>query len=285
MVYQFPLAPLVLHTFHTANAGVLADWAAELETPYPSATFFNFIASHDGIGVRPAEGLLSSSDMDGLVERTRKHDGQVSYKTNKDGSRSVYELNITLYDALNDPNNPDETIDVRRFLASQVIMLSLAGVPGIYVHSLFGSRNCHACLEQTGRARSINREKFQRSEIESQLGDPTSITNRVFYGYTHLLRLRKEHPAFHPNAGQKIHQLDDSIFSLTRTSLDGRESILCLVNVTPEMQSLDVALDEIGLPRAKQLGDLISGELAQIKDGMLRLELDPYQSSWFTERN
>lgn len=285
MVYQFPLAPLVLHTFHTANASTLTEWAAGLETPYPSPTFFNFIASHDGIGVRPAEGLLSASEIEDLVERTKKHGGQVSYKTNKDGTRSVYELNITLYDVINDPDNPEETIDVRRFLASQVIMLSLAGVPGIYVHSLFGSRNCHACLEQTGRARSINREKFQRSEIESKLRNFTSTASQVFEAYTQLLRLRQGHPAFHPNAGQKIHQLEDSIFSLTRTSLDGGESILCLINVTPEVQLLEVSLDEIGLPRATQMGDLISGEKPQIQDGVLRLELDAYQSGWFTEHD
>ncbi|RLC54282.1 MAG: sugar phosphorylase, partial [Chloroflexota bacterium] len=141
MVYQFSLPPLVLHAFHSGTAAYLSEWAATLSTPSDSTTFFNFLASHDGIGVRPAEGILSPAEVQALVERTLAHGGYVSYKANPDGSQTVYELNISYFDALSDPNGP-EPLDwqVRRFLASQAIMLSLAGVPGIYVHSLFGSR-------------------------------------------------------------------------------------------------------------------------------------------------
>ncbi|HEX6305306.1 MAG TPA: alpha-amylase family glycosyl hydrolase [Anaerolineales bacterium] len=282
MVYQFPLAPLVLHTFHTSDARVLAHWAASLKVPYPTVTFFNFIASHDGIGVRPAEGLLSAGEIQALVEATEAHGGKVSYKTNKDGSKSVYELNITLYDFLNDPNHPDQARDVRRFLASQALMLSLAGVPGIYVHSLFGSRNCYACLKETGRSRSINREKFQRGQLEDRLVDPHTITAQVFSGYKRLLQVRREHPAFHPNAGQTIFDLGAALFALKRTSLDEDEQILCLINVTRETQQVSARLDGIGLAHAKTLLDLISGKSYTLEQGGLILELEGYQCVWLT---
>jgi glycosidase len=282
MVYQFPLAPLALHTFRTGNARALADWAASLEVPYPTVTFFNFIASHDGIGVRPAEGLLNAGEIRALVNTTEAHGGKVSYKTNKDGSKSVYELNITLYDFLNDPDHPDQAFDVRRFLASQALILSLAGVPGIYVHSLFGSRNCHACLEETGRARSINREKFQRHELEARLGDPHTITAQVFSGHKRLLQVRREHPAFHPNAAQTILDLGPKLFALTRTSLDQNERILCLLNVTPNEQHISARLDALGLPPAQVLADLIAGETYPVEQGALSLELQGYQYLWLT---
>jgi sucrose phosphorylase len=220
-----------------------------------------------------------------LVDRTLAHDGQVSYKTNTDGSKSVYELNITLFDALNDPNAPQLEVDVRRFLASQAIMLSLAGVPGIYVHSLFGSRNCHECVEETGRARSINREKFQRANLEAQLADPTSIQGQVLRGYLFLLRQRAEHPAFHPHASQRVLLLHEGLFALARTApgnLTGgqEETVLCLVNVSPEQVDIQVDLSVWDLPQASAWHDLVQGEVYSTEQDRLALTLDGYQTLW-----
>ena len=237
LVYNFTLAPLTLHAFLSGEAERLSRWAATLSAP-PGATFFNFIASHDGIGVRPAEGILTPAEMQALVERTLAHGGQVGYKANPDGSRSVYELNITLYDFLNPPDRPDPAVDVKRFLASQSILLSLAGAPGIYVHSLFGSRNCHACYEQTGRARSLNREKFELAHIEALLADDRSHQSRVFAGYRRMLAVRRAHPAFHPFSRQTILNLHPAVFAVLRQTSDGTERILCLTNVSAQPQSL-----------------------------------------------
>ena len=235
LVYNFTLAPLTLHTFLVGDATRLSQWAATLQAP-PGATFFNFIASHDGFGVRPAEGILTPAEMQALVDRTTAHRGQVSYKANSDGSRSVYELNITLYDFLNDPTRVDPAVDVARLLASQSILLSLAGVPGIYVHSLLGSRNCQRCYQETGRARSLNREKFPLAEIEALLADKTSHQHQVFDGYRRMLVVRRQHGAFHPFAGQQILHLNRAVFAVLRVSSSGDEHILCLSNVSAESQ-------------------------------------------------
>lgn len=286
MVYNFALPPLVLHTFLTGNADRLTRWAQTLHTPSPETTFFNFIASHDGIGVMPARGLLSEAEIQALVDRTLAHGGQVSYKSNPDGSKSVYELNITLYDALNDPRAPDTARDVARFMASQVIMLSLAGVPGIYVHSLFGSRNCYRCVEQTGHPRSINREKFDRAALEADLADSNSTRHRVFHAYRHLLAVRQRQPAFHPNGTQRVLALDEAAFAVVRTPPPGRreegsaEVILCLVNVTPDKRSLEISLAAQGLPAAVRWHDLIGGEQFAVEDGRLQVSLSPYQAMW-----
>ena len=234
MVYNFTLAPLTLFTFLSGDARLLSAWAATLSTP-PGATFFNFIASHDGIGVRPAEGILKADEMEALVARTLNHGGQVGYKANPDGSKSVYELNITLYDFLNDPKHPAPE-DVARFLASQSILLSLLGVPGIYVHSLFGSRNCHACFRETGRARSLNREKFQLAEIEARLANPESHESLVFAGYRELLAVRRQHKAFHPFGSQEVLFLHPAIFAVLRLAPDECEQVLCLTNVSDQRQ-------------------------------------------------
>ena len=276
MVYNFTLAPLTLHAFQSGDASRLSKWAATLESPTPGATFFNFIASHDGIGVRPAEGILTPDEVQGLVEQTLAHGGQVNYKDNPDGSRSVYELNTTLYDFLNDPAHLDVEVDVKRFLASQAILLSLAGVPGIYVHSLFGSRNCAFCFDETDRPRSLNREKFFRPELEAVLADPGSHQRQVFDGYRDMLRIRRQHPAFHPAGDQRILDINPAVFAVARTAPAGDELVVCLSNVTGEMQTVELAPALVGNPASGSWLDLLSGE--RYAGG--EIELVGYQVMW-----
>ena len=282
MVYQFPLPPLVLHALHSGDGSRLSNWAAELNTPSDTTTFFNFLASHDGIGVRPVEGILSQSEVQSLIDRTLAHGGYVSYKANPDGTQSVYELNISYFDALSDPNGSEPLdLQVSRFLASQAIMLSLAGVPGIYVHSLFGSRSHHAGVKQTGRYRSINRAKFRRDELEQELVDPFSLRHQVFYPYLRLIRARTAHSAFHPNGPQQVLSTHPALFVLLRTAPDGSESLLCIHNVSDVEQSFSANLDSLPLPHSNQVRDLITGITFPVNSsGDLSLSVAPYQVLW-----
>lgn len=284
MVYNFTLPPLTLHTFHTEDATLLSEWTASLSTPSDQTTFFNFMASHDGIGVRPLEGILSREAIDALVERTLRHGGLVSYRAAPDGSRVPYELNIVYFDALNDPN-ADEPLALQadRFLASQAILLSLAGVPGIYVHSLFGSRNWREGVKLTGQNRTINRRKFRRSELEALLHDPTSLPHQVFTRYRRLIAARTGEPAFHPNAPQQIVQLDPAIFALVRTRLDGTRCVLCLHNVANREVRLQIDVAALGLTPTERFVDLITGGELSSQDGILELRLQPYGVHWLAE--
>ena len=277
LVYQFPLAPLLLHTFRAEDATILRDWVASLQAPLPATTFFNFTASHDGIGVMPARGLLPEAAVQALVDQVIRHGGQVSYKTNADGSQSVYELNTTWYDALTPPAQTENRTAMMRFLASQVIMLSLAGVPGIYVHSLFGSRNCQRCVEETGRARSINREVFKMPELLERLSDPHTLSAQIFRDYTRLLRLRRQQPAFHPNAAQQvIENLPSQVFGIRRIPTDSTGSLLCLVNCSSAEIDFELELfqNEFGWQ------DLIGGLQIDAGVGSVILHMEPYQFMW-----
>jgi sucrose phosphorylase len=292
LVYNFSLAPLTLHALKEGDASHLSRWAATLKPPSKAATFFNFIASHDGIGVLPARGILDEAEVQGLVDRTLAHGGQVSYKANPDGSASVYELNITLYDFLNDPAAPQIETDVRRFLASQAILLALAGVPGIYVHSLFGSRNCHRCYAETGRARSLNREKFDFAGLEALLADPHGHAGRVFDGYRTLLRVRQGERAFHPMGGQEVPDLGPAIMAVLRFPPDeggpagaraggpvGRP-VLCLVNVAHDSQTVHLDGSPLAALPGETLVDLVGGGTYPKGDGATEITLSGYQVMW-----
>ena len=226
--------------------------------------------------MRPAEGILSAAEVQGLVEQTLAHGGQVNYKGNPDGTRSVYELNITLYDFFNDPAVPDLEADVHRFLASQAILLSLAGVPGIYVHSLFGSRNCAFCFDETDRPRSLNREKFFRPELEAILSNPACHQGYVFDGYREMLRIRRHHTAFHPSGKQKLLDINPAVFAVARISPYDDELIVCLINVSGEKQMVELTPEQVGKKDVGLWLDLLNGN--RFGDG--EIEVPGYGTLW-----
>jgi glucosylglycerate phosphorylase len=235
LVYNFALPPLVLHSVATGSAEALSRWAASLELPSAGVSFFNFLASHDGIGVNPVRGILTDDQIDALVRRAPAHGGFVSYKQNPDGSRSPYELNVNYFDALSDPASP-EPVDtqVRRFLLAHAIMLAMPGMAGIYFHSLFGSRGDRAGADASGIPRRINRQKLARADLERELADPASRRARVLRELKGLLRQRQSGAAFHPAGGHEVVAGDPRLFALRRTSPDGRECVLCLHNVSAD---------------------------------------------------
>lgn len=281
MVYQFPLAPLVLHSFATGSARALTGWAAGLGAPAPSTTFFNFLASHDGIGVVPASGMLTPAEVAALAARAEAHGGHVSYKNNPDGTQSPYELNITLFDALTHPDeqraSPSRAIE--RFVATNAIMLALQGVPGIYIHSLFGSPNYHAGVAASGRARSINREKWHFAELAARLEDPGSRASTVLARFRALLAARAAQRAFHPGAPQRVLALDDSAFVVLRGQASA--AVLCAHNLSGAPMRLRLRAADLPELAGSPLADLLSGQVvAPAGWAECAIELAPYQVLW-----
>jgi glycosidase len=241
LVYNFALPPLSAHALITGDSKTLSLWARTLHTPGENNFFYNFTASHDGIGMLPAKDLLNAEQIDGLAEVAKARGGRLGYKSAPDGTKTVYELNISLFDLLSDPssNEPLEK-KVGRFIASQAIALSLKGIPAIYYHSLVGSENYYEGVERTGMNRSINREKLDLKSMEEEIQKAKSRRNLVFHRLAHLIEVRRNHPAFHPKGTQKVLDLHQGIFALERVSPDSGESILVLINVTDHRVELDV---------------------------------------------
>jgi glycosidase len=285
MVYNFALPPLVLHAFQTEDARHLAAWAASLSLPSSQVTFFNFLASHDGIGLNPVRGILSEEEIEAMVERTRARGGLVSYKRNPDGTQSPYELNVNYFDALaygGAEEDIESGVFAGRFVAAQAIMLALVGVPGIYFHSLFGSRGWPEGVELTGRQRTINRQKCDLAALEGALADPDSLRYRIFRGFAQLLRARAATPAFHPHGTQRVIRAAGGppVFALVRMSPGGGDRVLCLHNVSgqPQPVKFDARTSQLG--RVTRLTDLIGGAQLRPLGAVFEINLGPYQVSW-----
>lgn len=233
LVYQFALPPLVLHAFVAGHTRALAAWAAGIGPVSPTATWFNFLASHDGIGLRPTEGLLSDDDRQLLVDRTLAHGGGVSMAARPDGSSGVYELNLSYLDALVPPEElTDPTAVAARALAAHSILLTFVGVPAVYYHSLFGSGSDHAGMAASGIPRRINRQRLDADRLVQELGhDPRR--RLVFHGLRAMLQARRGLPGLSPYGSQRVEPLDDRVLALRRAA-GTPDELFCVTNVTPE---------------------------------------------------
>lgn len=285
LVYNFALPPLVLHALLRRDATHLTRWAQSLSLPSDRVTFFNFLASHDGIGLNPARGLLPEAEIDYLVDRCQSHGGFINYKHNADASKSPYELNIVYFDAVNDPTagEPLET-QVSRFMVSQCILLALRGLPGIYFHSLFGSRNDHEAAFASGIHRRINRQKFLRAQLEGELARKRARRVCILGRYRAFLRARRRHHAFHPNGGQQVLSCDPRAFVVLRISPDRSERVLCLHNLTGE--TVNLSLSALGLAGRELAGhslwtNLLNGRVHPMNShAKLLVTLRPYEVNW-----
>jgi sucrose phosphorylase len=266
MVYQFPLPPLTWYSFVSHDASKLMKWASSLDkTPLKvGTTYFNFLASHDGVGMRPTEGILTDQDRALLVERTKKNNGYIGYKNNSDGTKSPYEMNINYFDALYDAEEPLE-LNVKKFLAAHVILLSMIGIPAIYIHSLIGSRNDNEGVIESGIKRRINRKKVDYKELQQEL-ESDYIRKTVFKSLCELLQIRKKHKAFSPDSIQQSMRLDDRVFSVVRYNEKTNEKILVLVNVSNEFIVMNTLRNGLNIITNEKVNDIV--------------ELNGYEFAW-----
>jgi sucrose phosphorylase len=280
MVYNFALPPLVLHAFQNKSSRKLSEWASGLKYISPEATFFNFLDSHDGIGVMAVQGILSAEEIERMALKVLEHGGYISYKANGDGSESPYELNITWYSAINrEDSNEPAGIKVRRYLASRSIALVLQGVPGIYLHGLLGSHNDAEAVLEEGTTRSINRRTIRKKELITALDDRGSNLSRVSSGLLKLIRLRIAEPAFHPNARQQIFFVSDTLFVVQRTDPGSDVKILCLTDISGRTQ--EVTLDKARFGWSEDgLYEIIEKKSYRFTHGKLTLECRPYDILW-----
>jgi len=273
LVYQFSLAPLLLYSYVFEDPSYLKDWAAHLSAPPGDATYLNFIASHDGIGLRPLEGLIPPERVNELVERMHERGGYVTLRKVGEDEEKPYEINISLFSAFGG------TLDnLPAYLAAHALLLSFQGVPAIYIHSLLASTNNHKGVEQTGRTRSINRGYWRVDHLEDRLKDPYSPQHNVLEAFKTMLKRRASIRAFAPSAEQWVVRSPDKSFAMMRECLaDGggsRQRVLVLANFASEAQQL--FFNSEVLPQGEYL-DLLAGHRLPVDPA---LKLGPFQVVW-----
>ena len=277
-VYNFSLPPLLVYALVTGDCSYLKQWMMSMPPAQNGTAYFNFIASHDGIGLRPAEGLLSDTELERLIAAMEGFGGHVSYRALECGQRKPYEINISLMDALQGTIEGSDEWGIERFICAHAIMLALEGIPGIYIHSLLGTRNDYERVENSGHYRAINRHQWDMNELGEALADTDSHHSQVFSRLKALLAIRRRQPAFHPNAVQYTLHLGSGIVGFRRESMDQQQHIFCVSNISNTEQTLP--LTDINLDNNENWYDLIN--LQQYTGHDEELLLMPYQTVWLS---
>ena len=268
MVYQFPLPPLVIYTIMYGDSTVISRWASNLEVPSDEVTYFNFLASHDGIGINPVRGIIEEEKILGMVKNLEQEGALVSYKKNTDGSLSPYEINSSYINAVSKKNDTDD-IKVNKFLNAQAVLLAFKGVPAVYVHSILGSQNYYEGVKITGMNRTINREKLEYEKITSELENKDGIRNKIYSKLKELIKSRKAEKAFNPDAEQKVENYGSEVFSFIRTSVDKTEKILVINNISDKEVSLEIPYE---------VKRTVAAENSTTEGN--HVKLDPYGFTW-----
>ncbi|MCE9983015.1 sugar phosphorylase [Leclercia adecarboxylata] len=269
MVYQFSLPPLVLHAVHCQDVRALCQWASSLKLPSMKTTWFNFLASHDGIGLNPLRGILPESEILSLVEKLHQEGALVNWKNNPDGTRSPYEINVTYLDALSAKESEDNE-RIARFILAHAVLLSFPGVPAVYIQSILGSRNDYDGVERLGYNRAINRKKYRAGEIDAELEDNKSLRHSIYHRLTQLIAIRRTEKAFHPDSQTIFETSGTHVLKIIRTA-DNGERITALFNFSNQQQNIH---SDIETGR-----ELIAGE--DIRS--TTLSLNPWQVMWIKE--
>ncbi|XLS30869.1 sugar phosphorylase [Flavobacteriaceae bacterium M23B6Z8] len=265
MVYNFTLPPLLAYCIHKQEVSTFVDWARTLDLNNKTICFFNFTASHDGIGVRPLQGIIADEEIDFLAQKALDHGGFVSYKNNGDGTKSPYELNCNYFELL---SNPEESFDIRidKFMLTQAIMLTMPGVPGIYYHSILGSLNYRKGAEESGINRRINREKLEYNNVVKEISNKASLRSKVYHKYIKLLKIRINEHVFDPY-GAAEYSVRNDVLIIER--FHKNERLLAVFNLSVESKKIPLEIAE-GL-------DLI---LDKKMKSVSTLQLGPWKFKW-----
>jgi len=279
-IYNFSLPPLIIDALLRGSANNLRMWMAGMPPAPAGCTYLNFIATHDGIGLRPAEGILSRESRDRMIATVEPQGGRVSSYGTADGPQP-YELNVSLYDALAETHDGPDEWHFGRFICAHTIMLGIEGIPAFYVHSLLGTANDISAVEISGHNRDINRRRLDYEELAAELANPASRPARVLGELRRRIAIRRRQPAFHPNAAQFTLQLGASVFAFWRQSLDRDQSIFALHNVGRRPRQ--IPLSRLNLILTDRWHDLLGdGRVVELHG---ELDLGPYQSVWLTNRS
>jgi len=277
-IYNFSLPPLLLNTLLTGNCLYLKRWLMSMPPSQDGTMYFNFIASHDGIGLRPAEGLLSEDELAKLVHTVENFGGKISWRTTDNGEQKAYEMNIALYDAMQGTIEGKDEWNFERFICAHAIMFALEGIPGVYIHSLLGTKNDYQKLANTHHNRSINRHRWHEEDLAEALANKNLHHAKVLSTMKSLLNTRIKQPAFHPNATQFTLHLGLQLFGFWRQSQDRKQSIFCVSNISDQVIALP--LNELNLIITESWFELISKK--EITGLTQELLLTPYQTVWIS---
>lgn len=279
VVYNFSLAPLIAHAVLFNTSEPLVRWASELKMNFSKNHFLNFTSSHDGLGVRPLEGLVSEEDVDKMCEITMRRGGKVSYRSTPQGE-VPYELNITWASLICDGSQANNQLDYKKYMLSHGVCMAFPGIPAIYFHNMFGAKNYKAGYNLTKHRRDLNRRKYNISDLAT-LVYKKPFHSDVYVEMQKMLKVRRNLSCLTPSASMVVlAEMPPGVFGFRRDCKLTGESGLFIFNFNDRAIELDVNANELRRFKiSSNEVDLLNG--CRIKLGVDSiLRLDAYGQLW-----
>ena len=267
LVYNFTLPPLLAFSLITSNVQKLGKWLSGLDLPSGEACYFNFTASHDGIGLQPVKDILTGEEIAKLEHQAKVNNGFVSYKDNPDGTCSPYELNCSYLNIVSSPNDSRQ-LKTQKFMLTQAFMLTLPGLPGIYIHSFLGTQNDLEAAEKSGIKRRINRSKLNYDKLAEVLAEEGSLRNLVFTGYKKLLQIRRSYKWFAPFLRFETKTEDDQVIVIQKKQ--GEKRFWAVFNFSDKTRIFHFYQNI-------RVKDLMTGDVEHSD----KIFLEPYAYHWY----
>ncbi|WP_440922426.1 alpha-amylase family glycosyl hydrolase [Candidatus Pelagibacter sp.] len=274
-IYNFSLPPLLIHAFLFENSSYLNKWSKNLPNTKNENCYLNFIASHDGIGIRPTEGLLNKKTLNSFLKRLKKNGSKFSYRKVQNKVKKVYEANITIFDALKKSDYDQKgEFYLERYVSAHAIMISFEGIPAIYFNSMFGASNDEAKFIITGNNRDVNRYRWNLKNISNKLKVKNTKQSIFYNKLCNLLNIRRKQKAFHPNAQRINLNFGSKIYGFKRISKDKKQTIICITNLSSKSQKTRI------VKKSKKIKNLLN---LRIKlENKKFLVLKPFETVWLS---
>ena len=278
LAYNFPLPPLLLEATVSGRADLLNDWLCRWPQLPHQTGLLNFTACHDGIGLRPLEGLMSDQRRLRLLIGCEQRGGLISHRRLSDGVEVPYEINISWWSAMADGGIDPAHLQRERFLLTQLLVMALPGVPAFYLPALMATPNDLARFRRTGQRRDLNRPQFRTEALERRLQDPDSDLTAVLAKLRQALAVRASLPPLHPDADLTVLSQGRLDRVILRRAREG-QTLLAVHNMTSSR--LTLRLSRYGEAEDAVWTDCLSGEVLHTN----RLHsLEPYAVHWLIQR-
>ena len=277
LAYNFPLPPLLLEASVSGRADLLNAWLGRWPDLPPQTGLLNFTACHDGVGLRPLEGLMPQKRLLQLLIGCEQRGGLVSHRMLSSGEEVPYEINISWWSAMADGGIDPTYLQKERFLLTQLLILALPGVPAFYLPALLAAPNDLTRFRRTGHRRDLNRPQFTAQALERRLADPDSDVSALLPVLRRALAERVVHPALHPDAPMTVLSTDRSDCVILRRSRGG-ETLVAVHNVTSAR--LSFRLRGLGGDLNQPWADCLSGH---VFEPLQSHSLEPYAVHWLVQ--
>ena len=154
-------------------------------------------------------------------------------------------------------------------------MIAFEGIPAIYFNSIFGTSNDESKFIISGNKRDLNRYRWNKTRLEKLLKIKNSKQRILYNNITLLLNIRKKQKSFHPNAKRFSINLGSNFFAFKRISLDKKQTIFSITNMTSTYQTTKIGKNYLGWQ------NLLDSKL-NYKDN--QFVMSPFQTIWLKKK-